>query len=475
MGRRSALLDGHGDDFAWSLFDAAPDPVLVVSDTGEIAFANDQAAVVFGGAIEDLVGLGVDELVPADLRARHRADRTRYRARPEVRRMGAGLQLLALRRDGTTFDVEISLSPLPLGGATFVVAVVRDIGDRVAAEDHLHRVLATLDASEDGIFLFDADTLTYAHVNAGAERLVGYDAAELTTMSPVHLNPYRTEAEYRALVDRLLADPSTTITRETVLLRKDGREVPVEKTYRAGPTARDGSRWIVGVARDITARLAAEEELLASRDRLRQAEQAVAVAEDRDRIARDLHDTVIQRLFAAGLGLQAVAAMSSEPRVQSRLESTVDDLDTTIKELRSAIFSLQAPSAGPGGVRGRLLDVTSEGAAASGVEPRVTFDGPVESLPERVVDQLIPTLREALSNVVHHAHASSVRVGVSVADDQLELTVVDDGVGMADEVLGGHGLANMARRAEKLGGTMSVEPVPAGGTSLRWVASLAEG
>jgi PAS domain S-box-containing protein len=468
MGERSPLLEGFGDDFAWSLFDAAPDGVLVVAESGEVAFANDQAATLFAGRLADLVGASVDDFVPAEARGRHRAHRTRYRVHPEVRSMGVGLQLRAQRLDGTEFDAEISLSPLVLNGETFVVAAVRDVGDRVAAEDHLHRVLHTLDASDDGIFLIDAETLVYSHVNSGAVRLAGYERDELTAMTPMHLNPYDSAENYRQLIDSLIADPSATIRREARLLRKDGSEVAVEKTFRAAPKGRDGTQWIVVLARDISERLAVEAAMRERDAELLAAQQAVLLAEDHDRLARDLHDTVIQRLFAAGLSLQAVAAMAPDERIQKRLETTVADLDTTIRELRNAIFALQAPEPGPTGVRGRILDVVTEASEPLGFDPRIQFDGPIESTDERIIEHLIPVVREALSNVARHAHAHSVRVLVSVSD-QVVLEVVDDGVGPPSEVFGGNGITNLAQRAEALGGHAELAPAPTGtGSRFLW-------
>jgi PAS domain S-box-containing protein len=468
MGRRSPLLEPFGDDFAWSLFDAAPDGILVVADSGEIAFANDQAGTLFGCTTAELVGASVDDLVPAEVRAPHRAHRTRYRAHPQVRSMGAGLQLRAVRRDGSAFDAEISLSPLALGGSAFVVAAVRDVGERIAAEDHLHRVLHTLDSTDDGIFLFDASTLRHSHVNQGAVRLVGYDEGELKGMTPLHLNPYTTEADYRDLVAQLLEDPTATVRRESNLLRKDGTEVPVEKTYRAGPPGRDGTQWIVVLARDITDRLAADAELRAREAELQAARQAVLLAEDHDRLARDLHDTVIQRLFAAGLTLQSVCAMSTDERVTGRLTATIHDLDETIRELRNAIFALQTPEPGPSGVRGRILDVVTETTPSLGFEPRIEFEGAVETIDERIVEQLLPTLREALTNVAKHAGASGVRVSV-IVDDAVTLEVIDDGAGPPAEVYGGNGIVNLARRAEKLGGHAELRPASTGsGGQLAW-------
>ena len=104
----------------------------------------------------------MEELVPDDVRAVHRAHRTRYQAAPTVRAMGAGLLLRARRGDGSEFPVEISLSPLSMGATAYTVAAVRDVTDRVEAEDHLHRVLHTLDSSDDAVFIFDADSLRYS-------------------------------------------------------------------------------------------------------------------------------------------------------------------------------------------------------------------------------------------------------------------------------------------------------------------------
>ena len=466
MGARSPLLKAHGDDFAWSLLDATPDATLIVSAAGEIVFVNDHAAGLFGFTLDELLGRVVEDLLPATFAAVHRAHRTRYRAEPTVRSMGADLELRARRSDGSELPVEISLSPLRLGDELFVVAAVRDVTERVEAEDQLHRVLRTLDATDDAVFIFDADTLRFSFVNDGAVRLMGYTHAELLTMTPLHLNPYTTDAEYRRLVASLLDSETAPIVRQVALLRKDGTEVQVEKTLQQARTGRDGTGWVITLARDITARLAAEAELANSRDALRQAEQVLAVADDRERIARELHDTVIQRLFAEGLHLQATLR-SVDERTAARLQSTIDGLDQTIKELRMAVFSLQGATAAPGGLRGRLLAVITEGTEALGFEPRLQFDGPIETTDDRIAEHLLPVLREALSNIARHAHAHNARISVSVAADVV-LTVADDGIGVPEEVLGGRGLTNASRRARALGGECTMERQPSGGSLLTW-------
>jgi signal transduction histidine kinase len=204
---------------------------------------------------------------------------------------------------------------------------------------------------------------------------------------------------------------------------------------------------------------------LAQRDRER-----LAVYEDRDRIARDLHDRVIQRLFATGLGLQGLER-SVPPEARARLERSVDDLDDTIREIRRSIFSLTAPVTDVG-LRARLLAVVEETSPALGFEPSVRLDGPLDSaVPGPVTESLLATLREALSNAVKHARPSSVSVRVAVGPDALVLRVADDGCGMNGSGRQS-GLANLRRRAEELGGGFDVDSAPGDGTRLRWRVPL---
>ena len=121
----------------------------------------------------------------------------------------------------------------------------------------------------------------------------------------------------------------------------------------------------------------------------------------------------------------------------------------------------------PGGFRGRLVEAIAQVSEALGFEPRVQFDGPVGAIPERIADELVPVLREALSNVARHAQARSARISITV-DSDVTLTVSDDGVGVPDEVLGGRGLGNMVERARALGGECSITRQPSGGSLFRW-------
>jgi signal transduction histidine kinase len=193
-----------------------------------------------------------------------------------------------------------------------------------------------------------------------------------------------------------------------------------------------------------------------------------AVFEDRDRIARDLHDLVIQRLYATGMSLESVSARLGESDNGRRVSSAVDALDETIKQIRSAIFSLHArPAAAEVGLRARILAVVDEAADALGFAPALRMSGDLEGdVPADVGEHLLRSLREALSNAARHASAGKVDVTVEVGQE-LILLVRDDGVGMKQPERRS-GLANLAERAGLLGGTMRTGPADGGGTELEW-------
>lgn len=202
---------------------------------------------------------------------------------------------------------------------------------------------------------------------------------------------------------------------------------------------------------------------------LHQQVQEVAVLADRDRLARDLHDKVIQRLYGAGLILQG-AAGRTDPESADRLLGVVDELDATIREIRNAIFEL-AEQSGPGGLRSSVLLVLREAEATMPYRIESTFEGPVDTVVSReLTEHLLAVLREALANVARHADATETKVEIAIRDGQCVLTVRDNGRGFApDHHAHGRGLKNMRTRAEGLGGAMEVRGDESrGGTVLSW-------
>lgn len=199
----------------------------------------------------------------------------------------------------------------------------------------------------------------------------------------------------------------------------------------------------------------------------------LATFEDRERIARDLHDTVIQRLFAIGLGLQATLRLVSDEAVSARLLAAVDDLDTTVRDVRAAIFELHTARLPGRSVRQELIQLCAESARGLGFEPVVRFDGPIDTaVGDSLADDLFAIVREALTNIAKHAGAQSAEVSVDVHDSTLSARVTDDGVGFGDESTVGRGVENMRARALRLGGNFSVGRDDNGGATLTWQAPL---
>ena len=202
--------------------------------------------------------------------------------------------------------------------------------------------------------------------------------------------------------------------------------------------------------------------------------QEVAIFEERDRLARDLHDTVIQRLFAIGLTLQSVAASPSASLTVERLTAAIVDIDDTIRQVRTSIFELASDGIGRG-LRDNVLSLLQELRPVVGFNVRSSFEGPVDAaVPDIVSEHLLAVVREAVTNIGRHAQATAASVDVSVNDGQCRLRVVDDGCGIGDSESrgGGLGLGNLRRRAEKLHGQFQTESPSAGGTMLTWQVPL---
>ena len=206
--------------------------------------------------------------------------------------------------------------------------------------------------------------------------------------------------------------------------------------------------------------------------RLHDRVRVMSVLDDRDRIARDLHDRVIQRIFAVGMNLQSATRLPERDQVVERVSRSIDDLDDTITQVRSAIFEL-GDAALPGGLRQAVLHLSDELAGALGTKPEVRFDGAVDNaIPQQVGDHVLAVVREGLTNAGKHAGATRYAVFLTV-NDRLTLEIEDNGAGIELPLTRpGLGLANMRDRAEKLGGTFEVHPRASGGTRLVWTVPL---
>lgn len=258
-------------------------------------------------------------------------------------------------------------------------------------------------------------------------------------------------------------------------LQSDGRVLGTLVTPRTR-----GARPFTDAERTLATQFASQAALALMMAEAQRDRERLAVYEDRDRIARDLHDLVIQRLFATGMMLESAQRRSVVPEVQVGIGKAVDELDVTIQEIRTAIFALQqGPAEAPSGLRTRVLREINMAAVPLGFKPTHHFAGAVDTLVGELTGKnLIAALREALSNAFRHAEAARIDVvvdaNVTLPDGQrgVRLTVSDDGVGIAE---GGRrsGLKNLKRRAESLGGDSWYGPgigEDGGGTTVVWQA-----
>lgn len=259
-----------------------------------------------------------------------------------------------------------------------------------------------------------------------------------------------------------------------VPLQSDGRVLGTLVTPRAR-----GGRPFTRAERTLAVQFASQAAPALMTAEAQRDRERLAVFEDRDRIARDLHDLVIQRLFATGLMLESAQRRSVVPEVREGVGKAVDELDVTIQEIRTAIFALQqGPAEVPSGLRTRVLREITMAAVPLGFKPSHRFLGPVDTVGDLTGKNLIAALREALSNAFRHADASRIDVVVDATvklaggGPGVRLTVADDGVGIPG---GGRrsGLRNLQRRAGSLGGDSRIGPgigEDGGGSALVWEA-----
>ena len=207
-------------------------------------------------------------------------------------------------------------------------------------------------------------------------------------------------------------------------------------------------------------------------DHARADRQALALLADHDRIAADLHDHVIQQLFATGMGLNGLVPHQARPEHQQRLLGYVTALDDTIRTIRTTIFALQHRQPAAPGVLARLMAVVDDQRPLLGFSPRVDFSGNLDQeVPADLADDVVAVLRESLSNIARHAHAESAAIRVALEGPVLEVRVTDDGTGIGQPTRSS-GLGNLRRRAEAHHGTFEVRSPDGGGTLLLWTATV---
>jgi PAS domain S-box-containing protein len=616
------------DELLSAFLSLMPDAAVVVDAGGRIVSLNPRAEELFGYPSGALAGVLIETLVPERARHRHRQHRAAFFASPDVRPMGADLELSGRRRDGYEFPVDISLAPITSGGAELVVAAVRDVTDKraaAAAQTELATIVrSSLDAimsttlegritswnpAAEALFGYSREEILGTHIatlvppegsvvleellalaTEGASRGArdtrwrhrgGHDVDVAVSVSPLrdpggallgfssmardiserkraedelhrllaeeerleHQHAATAEIRLALLSDVPLSDSLSLICQHAgellgapvavisigeageqrvaatteaaselfgavlpahasfaqrvlatgqhilVTRRSAVSSVGVSPAVPDGPTL--GVPIVVGgvasaaltvVRREgaaefstgdlaVAENLAAQAALALELERARQDREQMMLIGDRERIARDLHDHVIQQLFATGMALQSTLPLVERSLVGDRLIDAIDSLDETIREIRNTIYNISRPF-DEMHLRAQIVELVDAAEEGLGFVPALRFEGPVDAgVSAAAVPHVFAVLREALSNVARHAAATAVSVQVSIADGKVFVTVADNGVGVTEQSRRS-GLANLEERARLLGGSFAVTLPAEGGTRLDWVVPL---
>jgi PAS domain S-box-containing protein len=495
-------------DLERELLAVSPDAVIVVDEAGSIIFANPAVGSLFAYEPDELLGQPVELLVPERLRRVHTTHRKRFAREPTHRSMGAGLNLVGRRKNGTELPIDVGLAPMQRPAGLVVAAFLRDATLWTRSQQRLQ---ATNELTSAVLAGADDDEVVQVVVRH-ARTLLGADTTGMVACGSSGswasirvVDPGELEAEddieravHLALADRrvdvhnppVVFDDLASIPSPSLGGALEERTDQLPGSAALGPVLAVPAGEIPGELRMLvvgrrrgrepftpdevqTAAEFATSAALAFRLGLaRQEVEQLRMVAEYGRIGRDLHDTVIQRLFATGMSLQSVLLLLQGP-VHDRVAEAVGELDATISEIRTTIFGLQHASAESGSVRSQVLRTTAESVTTLGFRPRVAFDGAVDTLEdEGLAREVVTVLGEALSNVARHAKASSVDVVLRVSSDGLVLSVSDDGVGPSPAPSAGNGLRNLVQRAEALGGTSALTRRVPSGSCLEWRVPL---
>ncbi len=452
------------------LLEFAPDAVVGIDTAGRIVLVNRQVERVFGYERDELLGEPVELLVPERFRDVHLSHRGRYFADPRTRPMGAGLALFAVRKDGSEFPAEISLSSIELEGGPLAIAAIRDITERQSAERRFEQLL---EAAPDAIVGVDEGGRIML-VNQQVERVFGYSRDELLGERVEVLVPERFRRAHVVHRGGYFAHPGPRAMGADLALfglRKDGSEFPAEISLSSIESG-SGTLAITAI-RDVTERLVAESvtneevhrrEIVAA---MLQAEEA-----ERGRIATSLHDDTIQVMTAS---LIAIDRVLKRPCADEGLIEALRHARETIRQAtertRRLTFELRPAVLHEQGMAPAITAMVTQAAAELGAEatvnvPRRRFDWSVEELVYR-------TVAEAVANVRKHSAASHVMVTVGQRRNALTVMVADDGRGFAieeaaqrpDRIL--HiGLDTMIERVRMAGGVLDIDSAPGNGTRI---------
>ena len=463
-----------------ALLDSAMDAIITVDEAQRIVFYNRAAERIFGWTAAQAAGMALEQLLPERFRAAHAQHVTRFGATGvSSRRMSGSTVVYGRRADGGEFPIDASISQLDTPQGKLFTVIMRDVTERVQAENEQHRLAARLtgllDSAMDGIITIDADQRIVLF-NRAAEKIFGWQAAEVMGKKLELLLPPRYRGSHAAHVRQFGATGVTSrrMGDGTLLsgVRRGGEEFPMDASISQLETP-EGHLFTV-ILRDVTERVSAQQELAAM------AAQASAVREEeKSRVARELHDELAQSLTALKMD-----AIWLKDNLRRDPEAAADKLGAMLRMLDDSVASTRRIAAD---LRPLVLDDLGLVAAVdwlvqgfmqrTGVACELEADEDME-LGEPYATAVFRIVQESLANVAKHAHAANVKVALERTSDAVILDVRDDGVGFdpaAPRHPGSLGLAGLRERASLALGRVDIDSRPGGGTRVHARIPVPEG
>ena len=442
-----------------AMVDAITDYAITQLDVnGDVVRWCPGAQAVMGYSAAEVLDQPVSMLYIEDDRAAGLAERELRAACESGRSEFEGWRV---RKNGQRFRAGVVLVPIQgeTGAITGFTKLVRDLtAEHQRAETMFHGLL---EAAPDAMVIVAPDGRIML-ANAQTDQMFGYQREDLIGRNVELLIPPRLRGAHERHRTSFFANPEARrmgIGLDLWGQRRNGAVFPVDVSL--SPLHTDQGLMVSAAIRNITQQLAVQSELAETRA------QAEVLAE-RDRIAGDLQDHAIQRVFAVGLALQGTIPRARSADVQQRINSAVDDLHAVVQDFRTAIFGLRRKPTDVTGLRQRLDEII--GQLSGDLATTVQYKGPLSVVEGTLAEQAEAVLKEAITNAVRHAKATKLAIAIDVADE-LCVDVVDNGKGVPDNIIGS-GLMNLRQRAESIGGTLTIGDASGGGTWLRWTAPL---